>query len=125
MQNKKGAQYKGFQQTLSKCFKNTKGFYAIRTSSPEYETLAQRLTSFSDCKSWKEKTFLVLNSFPGKQAKLDQIKGQICLLVGSIFPAQSCEYHNEVNLWERNLLKIFSKHDKLFDASNSKSIFYL
>mmetsp|Transcript_3197 Transcript_3197/g.2916 ORF Transcript_3197/g.2916 Transcript_3197/m.2916 type:complete len:194 (+) Transcript_3197:158-739(+) len=123
--SKSSSKYKGFQQTLSKCFRNTKGFYTIVPYSEECGALQKKLGSFSECKSWKEKTFYVLNSFPNRQAKLDDIKSQIPIYVGQVHPSNSNEYRNEINLWEKNLLKVLSKHDNLFDTSNSKSIFYL
>mmetsp|Transcript_30186 Transcript_30186/g.26737 ORF Transcript_30186/g.26737 Transcript_30186/m.26737 type:complete len:369 (-) Transcript_30186:140-1246(-) len=125
LHNKSTPQYKGFQQTLSKCYPNTKGFYAIRTSSSEYEVLNKRLRTLDDCKSWKEKTFLILNYFPEKQAKLEEIKHHIEAIMSQNYSKNSHEYVEDMNVWERNLLKIFSKHDNIFDTSNSKSIFYL
>jgi len=43
LHQKSTAQYRGFQQTLSKCFRNTKGYYAIKTDSSEYEALNKKL----------------------------------------------------------------------------------
>lgn len=48
LHDKSNPQYKGFQQTLSKCFSHTKGFYAIKTSCSEYEALNKRLSALSN-----------------------------------------------------------------------------
>jgi len=66
LKDKTSQQYKGFQQCLCKYFSNAKGYYAIKIDNPEYPSLNQRLNTISDCTSWKEKTFFILNQFPNK-----------------------------------------------------------
>ena len=46
LENKDSAQYKGFQQCLSKYFRHGKGFYALKVDSPEFEVLNGKLKSF-------------------------------------------------------------------------------
>jgi hypothetical protein len=93
--------------------------------SSEYEALNKKLKTIDSCKSWKDKTFFVMNQFPDKKANLDAIKGKIGQFVQNIYSDNDTAYKNELTVWEKNLLKIFSKHDCIFDTSNSKSIFYL
>lgn len=93
--------------------------------SPEYEALNRNLKTIESCKSWKDKTFFLMNQFEDKKAQIDQIKSKIELIVQKIHPKNEEAYKNDLKLWENNLLKIFSKHDSIFDTSNSKSIFYI
>lgn len=43
LNDKSSSQYKGFQQCLSKYFRNMRGFYGIRTNCIEYQSLNERL----------------------------------------------------------------------------------
>ena len=83
------------------------------------------LTPLDKCHSWKEKTFFVLNQFPEKKARLDEIGSKITQVVSEAEAEGSQAYHDQINVWERNLLKMFSKHKSIFDTSNSKPIFYI
>lgn len=134
LNNKSSAQYKGFHQCLSKYFNHTKGFYTIKTSHPEFDVLSKKLqtlgkvaglTPLDDCKSWKEKSFFILNQFSDKKARLDDIKSKVEQLLRETPPSSASNLDRNSSVWEKNMLKIFSKHDSLFDTSNSKSIFYL
>lgn len=82
-------------------------------------------TNLDDCKSWKDKTFFVMNQFLNKRARLDEIKASIKKIAGNNKFLKEKVSDQDLVSWERNLLKIFSKHDTIFDTSYSKSIFYL
>uniref|UniRef100_A0A7S3N979 Uncharacterized protein n=1 Tax=Euplotes harpa TaxID=151035 RepID=A0A7S3N979_9SPIT len=124
LSSKKTPQYKGFQQCLSKHFKFRKGFYRIRVNDSEYPALCEKLKSFEDCQSWKEKTFFILNQFPEKKARIDQIVQSFRTTLNTN-SGDSHRAKSSVAVWEKNILKIFSKYDSLFDTTLAKSVYFL
>lgn len=66
-----------------------------------------------------------MNQFLNKRARLDEIKASIKKIAGNNKFLKEKVSDQDLVSWERNLLKIFSKHDTIFDTSYSKSIFYL
>lgn len=117
-------QYKGFQQCLWKYFRNEKGYYALITGTTEYEAMNSQLKSINVCNSWKEKTFFILNQFPHKRAKIDEIKISIEYQLSLSSSDMSKSLDSNLATWEKNVLKTLSKHDSIFDSSNAKSVYY-
>jgi hypothetical protein len=124
LDDKSSSNYKGFHQCLSKYFNHIKGYYTLKFTDPEFEVLNSNLRTLADCGSWKEKSFFILNQFPNKKARLNDIKLKVEELLRDTSMNLS-ESDRDISLWEKNMLKIFSKHYNLFDTSNSKTIFYI